>query len=124
MNDVLPKRDFYQQVIDLIMNPHFQFIRRSFMNSWSDIETLFLFIKTAEFICDEYERRYHHPITPDQLKSALKHVFEDRNLRLRAIEMFRDYQSGAQDNKRIASHGGGIMKLPSFVFLPAMLKTD
>jgi len=117
MDPVLPRKDFYQQVVDLITNPQFQFIRGSYMNTWNDVETLFLFIKTAEYICDEYQSRYNRPILPDQLRSALRHVFEDRDLRLRAINMFREYQAGGM-NRSITNNNDTITRLPSFVFLP------
>lgn len=119
MDPVLPRIDFYQQVVDLITNPQFQFIRRSYMNTWSDVETLFLFIKTAEHICDEYQSRYNRPILPDQLRSALRHVFENRDLRLRAIDLFREYQAGDMHGAhRLSSNNNSITRLPSFVFLP------
>jgi hypothetical protein len=81
----------------MISNPDFQYFRQKYMKDWSDVETLFLYLTTADLIRAEYKSRYSKPIENDQLCLVLKQVFSTQGLRKIAIERFRDYQtSGAR----------------------------
>jgi len=44
------KSNFFTDLIALLSNPQFQYIRQKYMTTWTDVETLFLYIFVAELI--------------------------------------------------------------------------
>ena len=111
---------FLDSLCGLLRSPQFQAFRHQYLRDWSDVETLFLYIRTAETVMLEYEQRAQEPITDDRLKNILKYIFATPALRRRAIEIFREDQ--IQNNPQLpastTTSEASMRRLPSYVFTP------
>lgn len=112
---------FLDSLCGLLRSPTFQAFRHQYLRDWSDVETLFLYIRTAETVMLEYEQRAHEPLTDDRLKNILKYIFATPVLRRRAVEIFREDQ--IQNNPQLpasttSTTDASMRRLPSYVFTP------
>lgn len=111
---------FFRDLIALLSNPQFQYIRQKYMTTWTDVETLFLYIFVAELITIEYEKRVGQAITPDRLVSILDQVFKNTTTRRATIEMYRDYQRTDRRIEKyvdLISKDTKVRRLPSSLFI-------
>jgi len=118
MNQNSQSNPFLDSLCGLLRSPQFQGFRQHYLRDWSDVETLFLYIRTAETVMLEYEHRVHEPITDDKLKEILQYIFATPQLRRRAIEIFREDQINGPmlPSTRTTTNEASMRRLPSYVF--------
>ena len=119
LNQNSPHNPFLDSLCGLLRSPQFQVFRQHYLKDWSDVETLFLYIRTAETVMLEYENRVNQPITDDKLKEVLQYIFATPQLRRRAIEIFREDQIRGlmlPSSSTATTNDASMRRLPSYVF--------
>ena len=122
LNQNSPRNPFLDCLCGLLRSPQFQVFRQHYLRDWSDVETLFLYIRTAETVMLEYENRVNQPITDDKLKEILQYIFATPQLRRRAIEIFREDQIRGPmlpSSSTATTNDASMRRLPSYVFTGA-----
>jgi len=112
---VLSPGRFFLDLIGLLSNPQFQYIRQTYMKTWSDVETLMMYIFVSELITIEYQKRYQHTISPDRLANLLGAIFDHHEHRQKAVQLFRHYQKCDMSVEKFTDKE--MPRLPSGLFL-------
>lgn len=114
---------FFQDLVALLQNPHFQYVRQAYMRTWTDAETLFMYIFLCEMITLEYRRRYGATIAPERLVSILRQIFQDTMHRRAAVSMFREYQTVDQPIEQFIrrQEQSPVPRLPSSIFMESIV---
>lgn len=116
---------FLNDLSYVMTTPSFQQFFRTYMKDWSDTETLCLYIYLSQYILGQYRERYGEDMSPCQLETALRYVFETPSVRREAVTLFRHYQENDvrhTKRRRRVRHKTHttqetLVKIPSSVFL-------
>ena len=90
------------------------------MTTWTDVETLFLYVFVSELISIEFKKRTGYVITPDRLISILTQVFQNTTNRRATIDMYREYQKAdrpIEQYLRLKTKDNKVRRLPSSLFI-------
>lgn len=74
-------------------SPEFQKMKHTSMVTWSDMETITLFLCTEEYLQQEFEERFHRRLSGNEIQSLLYFLFSDTGLTRQAVDFFRFYQN-------------------------------
>ncbi|NBO32332.1 MAG: hypothetical protein EBV05_12290 [Cyanobacteria bacterium WB6_1B_304] len=111
---------FFHDLVSLLSNPQFQYFRQKYMTTWTDVETLFLYVFVSELISIEFKKRTGYVITPDRLISILTQVFQNTTNRRATIDMYREYQKAdrpIEQYLRLKTKDNKVRRLPSSLFI-------
>ena len=108
--------DFFSDLYALMNNPDFRYFKGHYMKTWSDVETLFMYIVVYDYIAKEYTSRYSAAIDQDRMRTILRYVFSNKAYRSKVIQLFREYQSSQAKIESFSIPDNSLPRLPSYVF--------
>lgn len=83
-----PTNPFYQDLVALMTSPSFQQFSSKYMRSWTDVETVLIYVKLYESLAQYLD-------APHDIMAVIDRVMNTDLARKRVIQGFRDFQKGA-----------------------------
>jgi len=83
---------FLMDLCLLMDDERFRHFQEKYLDQWSDVETLFLYIYMFSYLQKRYQLKFGQPMEKDKMILLLQHIFKDKILRERAVLLFRQYQ--------------------------------
>lgn len=91
--DAVQQNPFYEDLISVMTNPRFQGFCQKYMDSWSDIETIVLYMKLYQSLAQYLD-------TPQDIVAVIHKVMNTAHARKRVIQCFRDFQEGQRSSQQ------------------------
>jgi hypothetical protein len=81
------ENSFYADLVNIMTNPSFQQFCTKYMSSWTDMETMCMYIKL-------YQALSQYLDSPSDVMSVIDRVMHNAPARRKTIEDFRKFQQG------------------------------
>jgi len=93
-NQIINTNPFFNDLNKLMNNTDFKQMYETHFKSWSDIETLILYMKLYSFIKEEYENHFNEEIDNDLMTYTLNYIIRTKDLRECAINSLQNFKNG------------------------------
>jgi hypothetical protein len=85
--------EFLRELYIMMNDSKFRIFVNKYLDNWTNIKNIILFIKLFECIENEYELLFNKKITKEVMLYSIKHLFNDKNLRKMVLKYYEDFQN-------------------------------
>ena len=90
---------FLRDLVEIMNNENFKVFYDNYMNDFSEMETIFFYMKLYETIQFEYNSRYNKKLDDGKMIKLLYNIMNDSELRKFALELFGNFRSDILSKK-------------------------
>ena len=90
---------FLRDLVEIMNNENFKVFYDNYMNDFSEMETIFFYMKLYETIQFEYNSRYNKKLDDGKMIKLLYNIMNDSQLRKFALELFGNFRSDILSKK-------------------------
>jgi hypothetical protein len=97
---VLEENKFFSNLDKLMQDKDFRDFYDQYFKSYTDIQTVILYMKLYQTLEDEYEKRFNEKIPKELLAFTMKEIFVDNKMRKITMESFNNFMNNYEDAKK------------------------
>lgn len=91
--EIYKENEFLRELYIMMNDNKFRLFVNKYLDNWTNIKNIILFIKLFECIENEYELLFNKKITKEIMLYSIKHLFNDNNLRKMVLKYYEDFQN-------------------------------
>ena len=97
---ILEENDFFSKLDKLMQDNDFRDFYDKYFKSYTDIQTVLLYMKLYQTLESEYEKRFDEKIPKELLAFTMKEIFVDNTMRKITMESFNNFMNNYEDAKK------------------------
>ncbi len=97
---ILEENDFFSKLDKLMQDKDFREFYDKYFKSYTDIQTVLLYMKLYQTLESEYEKRFDEKIPKELLAFTMKEIFVDNRMRKITMESFNNFMNNYEDAKK------------------------
>tara|TARA_A100001015_G_scaffold314141_1_gene422934 strand:+ start:91 stop:483 length:393 start_codon:yes stop_codon:yes gene_type:complete len=90
---------FLRDLVEIMNNENFKEFYEKYMNDFTEMETIFFYMKLYETIQFEYNSRYNKKLDDGKIIQLLYNIMNSSDLRKFALELFGNFKSDMLSKK-------------------------
>jgi hypothetical protein len=91
--EIYRKNEFLRELYIMMNDSKFRLFVNKYLDNWTNIKNIILFIKLFECIENEYELLFNKKITKEIMLYTIKHLFNDKKLRKMVLKYYENFQN-------------------------------
>ncbi len=97
---ILEENDFFSKLDKLMQDKDFREFYDKYFKSYTDVQTVILYMKLYQTLETEYEKRFDEKIPKELLAFTMKEIFVDNTMRKITMESFNNFMNNYEDAKK------------------------
>lgn len=97
---ILEQNEFISQLNIVMQDKNFRDFYDKYFKSFTDIQTVILYMKLYQTLEKEYENRFNEPIPNELMAFTLKEIFVNNTMRKITMESFNNFMNNYEDAKK------------------------
>ncbi len=97
---ILEENEFFSKLDKLMQDKDFREFYDKYFKSYTDVQTVILYMKLYQTLENEYEKRFNEKIPKELLAFTMKEIFVDNTMRKITMESFNNFMNNYEDAKK------------------------
>ncbi len=97
---ILEGNDFFSKLDVVMQDKQFREFYDKYFKSFTDIQTVILYMKLYQTLEKEYENRFNEKIPKELMAFTLKEIFVDNTMRKITMESFNNFMNNYEDARK------------------------